>query len=72
MGTTFGLLAAAGTREAIVARVRPAFNGDMRAPELRRQIEDTGTIVTADSREEYARKLRARSCVLQTNDAIAT
>ena len=59
VGTTFGLLAAAGTPEAIVARVHAEFTGALRALDVRKQIEDTGTIVTADSREEYAKKLRA-------------
>jgi tripartite-type tricarboxylate transporter receptor subunit TctC len=59
VGTTFGLLAAAGTPEAIVARIHTEFTTALRAPDVRKQIEDTGTIVTADSREEYAKKLRA-------------
>jgi tripartite-type tricarboxylate transporter receptor subunit TctC len=59
VGTTFGLLAAAGTPESIVARLHAEFTGALRAPEIRKQIEDTGTIVTADSREEFAKKLRA-------------
>lgn len=59
VGTTFGLLAAAGTPEAIVARVHSEFTGALRSPEVRKQIEDTGTLVTADTREEYAKKLRS-------------
>ena len=59
VGTTFGLLAAAGTPEPIVARIHTEFTNALRAPEVRKQIEDAGTVVTADSREEYARKLRA-------------
>ncbi len=37
----------------------PVKAGKLRAPEVRQQIEDTGTIVTADLREEYAKKLKA-------------
>jgi tripartite-type tricarboxylate transporter receptor subunit TctC len=59
VGTTFGLLAANGTPEPIVARLHTEFTGALRSPEIRKQIEDTGTIVTADSREEFAKKLRS-------------
>ncbi len=37
----------------------PVKAGKLRAPDVREQIEDTGTIVTADLREEYAKKLKA-------------
>jgi tripartite-type tricarboxylate transporter receptor subunit TctC len=59
VGTTFGLLAARGTPEPIVARLHGEFTGALRAPDVRKQIEDSGTLVTADTREEYAKKLRA-------------
>lgn len=59
MGTTFGLLAPAGTPDAIVGRLHAEFTGALRVPELRRQIEDAGTVVTADTPAEFARKLKA-------------
>jgi tripartite-type tricarboxylate transporter receptor subunit TctC len=59
VGTTFGLFAPAGTPEAIVGRLHAEFTAALRAPELRRQIEDAGTVVTADTPAEFARKLRA-------------
>jgi tripartite-type tricarboxylate transporter receptor subunit TctC len=58
-GTTFGLLAAAGTAEPIIARLHAEFTGALREPELRRKIEDAGTLVTADTPAEFAKKLRA-------------
>ena len=59
VGTTFGLLAVAGTPEAIVARLNAEFGGAMREPELRKKIEDAGAVVTADTPAEFGKKLRA-------------
>ena len=59
MGTTFGLLAPAGTPEPILSRLHAEFTGALRVPELRRQIEDAGTLVVADSPAEFAKKLRS-------------
>ena len=59
MGTTFGLLAAAGTPEAIIQRLHTEFTGALREPETRKRIEDAGTVVTADLPAEFAKKLRA-------------
>jgi len=59
IGTTFGLLAAAGTAEPIIGRLHAEFTAALRAPEARKQIEDTGTLVTADTPAEFAKKLRA-------------
>jgi tripartite-type tricarboxylate transporter receptor subunit TctC len=58
-GTTFGLLAAAGTPEPIIARLHAEFTGALRDPDLRKKIEDAGTLVTADTPAEFAKKLRA-------------
>jgi tripartite-type tricarboxylate transporter receptor subunit TctC len=59
VGTTFGLLAVAGTPEPIIARLHAEFAGAMREPELRRKIEDAGTVVSADTPAEFAKKLKA-------------
>jgi tripartite-type tricarboxylate transporter receptor subunit TctC len=59
VGTTFGLLAAAGTPEPIIMRLHAEFTGALKDPELRRKIEDAGTTVTADTPAEFAKKLRA-------------
>ncbi len=59
IGTTFGLLAAAGTPEPIISRLHAEFVAALRAAEARKQIEDTGTLVTADTPAEFAKKLRA-------------
>ena len=59
VGTTFGLLAVAGTPEPIISRLHTEFAGAMRDPELRKKIEDAGTVVTADTPAEFAKKLRA-------------
>ena len=59
VGTTFGLLAVAGTAEHVIARLHAEFTGAMRDPELRKRIEDAGTVVTADTPSEFARKLKA-------------
>ena len=40
VGTTFGLLAAAGTPEAVIARLHAEFTSALRDPDLRRKIED--------------------------------
>lgn len=59
VGTTFGLLAAAGTPSAIINRLHTEVTGALREPDARRQIEATGTLVTANSQAEFARQLRA-------------
>jgi tripartite-type tricarboxylate transporter receptor subunit TctC len=59
MGTTFGLLAPAGTPDAIISRLHAEFTGALRSPDLRKQIEDAGTVVTADTPAEFAKKLKA-------------
>ena len=59
VGTSFGLLAAAGTPEAIILRLHAEFTGALREPETRKRIEDAGTLVTADLPAEFAKKLRA-------------
>lgn len=58
-GTTFGLLAVAGTAEPIIQRLHAEFTGALRDPGLRRKIEEAGTVVTADTPAEFAKKLRA-------------
>jgi len=59
MGTTFGLFAPAGTPEPIIRRLHAEFTGALRVPEMRKQIEDSGNVVTADMPEEFAKKLKA-------------
>src|SRR5437868_4528337 len=59
MGTTFGLLAPAGTPESVIARLHAEFTGALRAPELRGKVEESGAVVTADTPAEFAKKLRA-------------
>ena len=59
MGTTFGLLAATGTSEPIIARLHAEFTGALREPEARAKIEAAGTVITADTPAEFAKKLRA-------------
>ena len=58
MGTTFGLLAPAGTPEPILSRLHAEFTAALRVPEVKRQIEDAGTQVVADTPAEFAAKLR--------------
>ncbi len=58
IGTTFGALAPAGTPEPIIGRLHAEFVAALRAPAARKQIEDTGTLVTADTPQEFAKKLR--------------
>lgn len=58
-GTTFGLLGVAGTAEPVIARLHAEFTGALRDPEVRKKIEDAGTVVTADTPAEFAKKLRA-------------
>jgi tripartite-type tricarboxylate transporter receptor subunit TctC len=57
-GTTFGLLAPAATPAEIVQRIQSEFAGALRAPDARKQIDDMGTVVTADAPAEFAKKLR--------------
>jgi tripartite-type tricarboxylate transporter receptor subunit TctC len=59
MGTTFGLFAPAGTPDPIVRRLHAAFTGALRTPSISKQIEDHGSVVTADLPEEFAKKLRS-------------
>jgi tripartite-type tricarboxylate transporter receptor subunit TctC len=57
-GTTFGLLAAAGTPAEIVQRIHAEFTGALKAPEASAKIAELGTVVTADTPAEFAKKLR--------------
>ena len=58
-GTTFGLFAPAGVPAAIVNRLHTEVTAALRDPEVRRQIEASGTLVTANSQAEFAKQLRA-------------
>jgi tripartite-type tricarboxylate transporter receptor subunit TctC len=57
--TTFGMLAVTGTPAEIVQRLHAEFTGALKAPEVQKQVNDMGTIVTADTPAEFAKKLRA-------------
>jgi tripartite-type tricarboxylate transporter receptor subunit TctC len=59
VGTTFGLFAPAGASAAIVNRMHAEVTAALRDAEVRRQIEATGTHVTANSPAEFAKQLRA-------------
>lgn len=58
-GTSFGLLAVAGTAEPVIQRLHAEFSAALREPDIRKKIEDAGTTITADSPAEFAKKLRA-------------
>jgi tripartite-type tricarboxylate transporter receptor subunit TctC len=53
------MLAMTGTPAEIVQRLHAEFTGALKAPEVQKQVNDMGTIVTADTPAEFAKKLRA-------------
>jgi len=57
--TTFGLFAPAGTPAAIIQRLHADFAAALNTAEIRKQIEEMGTVVTADTPAEFGKKVRA-------------
>lgn len=65
-GTWFGLLAPAGTTDAVVRKINADMRQALRDPELQAQIAKTGMIVSTSTPEDFGKFLEQEATKLQT------